>query len=471
MILGLFVGESFAELSLVQDLDRSLVHHQRWYLPKHNLRTYLQNWLVQYEKDSGIQPDRVIVASRFPNKLAGHRLGGSVAQIVTQGFEKWIQFSLPEKSKDLQMPQRIPSLSASELIFPIQEKISSTGLIEIPLPTEELDALCEKLKAAEIKKVCIHLLNTDKNPTHHLQIKTHLTGLGFEIFEPQIPTAAVESDLFRLWKTNTLNAAITGTFEEIKSDICEGLASAIPAEKIYFFDADLNFHQGDIAHRLSSLFSLEACLSSQLNKQMSKNKKTPLAPHPLPILHLGLEHFSLISEDQGWAQSRWGQLSIQSQNCFDFKIQPTSLIEIDSHHELKLLQTQSFEPGPIRLGRGLKPLVADLFFREYPVQKLVGLDEKQHQTSLDRWKMILHTWQRSHQLSSISKNEFENSLLEEVGRRLLEDMRPIRNTQMLTYGFFAADFKFKNISAKHIPESAYPKSYLIACEALDRGLL
>jgi hypothetical protein len=186
-------------------------------------------------------------------------------------------------------------------------------------------------------------------------------------------------------------------------------------------------------------------------------------------MHLGLEHFSWIENHKKSARSPWGSLAIQSQSCADFQTQPTSIIEISEHHELNILGPQTYEPGPVRLGRGLKPLIADLLNSHIPLQKIAGLDEKQLKSSTDRWKMILQTWQRAHRYNQFSTETFEKLIFKEALQKLIQEIRTTSTAPLVLYGFFATEVSLSPLVPTLISESAFPKSYLVACEALDRG--
>ncbi|MBL7669858.1 MAG: hypothetical protein JNM39_05180 [Bdellovibrionaceae bacterium] len=483
MILGLFVGESFAELSVVESTPNSrgtLREHQRWYLPKHGLKAYLQNWLTKTPH----KPERVIVSSRFLYKLAGHRLGGSVAQIVTHGFENWSHFtSLPTTTQSTSFRQfnRCPSLSSQDLVFPVHERILSDGSIGNPLDLSEIGAIHEKLQALGLKKVCLHFHNSNLNSIHQQQTREFLVALGYEIFEPPVVDAFPNLEPFTRWKTNTLSAAVSGTFEESMKEIFEGLSGQIKEEQIYFFDGDLRLHHGEPLYRLSSLFALEACLYSQLSKIMNSKMK---ADKPPTFLHFGIEHFSYITGDKTLTESPWGMLALGTQSCRDFSIQPSSLLDLHNDGSLVTKGNLSYEPGPIHLGRGHKPLVADLLIQETKWPEIIDLDEKQARTSLDRWVLLMQTWQRSVKKTSISRESFERFLRDQMSALLSSEIQNCTEGPIVKYGYLAeqvdivatpqSDLTSSTTGIRAITdtvsEAQNPKSFLLAIEALERGL-
>lgn len=392
MILGLFIGESFAELSLVRSAEKladpSALHpvldFKRWNFSKQSLKSFLSAWSTQLHAEKpDWKPQQVIVSSRFLYRLVGHRMGGSVAQLVTQGLENWAQIYNPQTAWNLSNPARTPTLGSLDLIFPVSEKIDSHGHVQIPLQLEALQAIHEKLKQQDIKKICIHLSQAQKNSVHHDQAAHFFDELGYQVYRPQLN----DRDLFENWRTNILNASISSTFEETFEEIKSGLETLLPPEKIYFFTGDLEIHQGQPEHRLSNLFAMESCLKNQLTK-IHKIKS------PWTLLHLGLEQFSLIQDPGQITDSPWGLLNLKSTRSRDLNLQPTTFVEFKNNH-LQFLDEQSFEPGPIRLGRGVKPLLSDFLLSSENIQNLVGLDEKQSKQAHDRWQLTLQTWQRT----------------------------------------------------------------------------
>lgn len=467
MILGLFVGESFAELSVVESTPDSfvaLLEHQRWYLPKHGLKTYLQNWVAS----TPYKPERVIVSSRFLYKLAGHRLGGSVAQIVTRGFEKWSHFASPPASRTTSLRQlnRNPSLSSQDLVFAVHESILSDGSIGKPLDLSELGTIHEKLQVLGLKKVCLHFYNSNLNSVHQRQARDFLTPLGYEIFEPPRFVDFPGVETFTLWKTNTLNAAVSGTFEESMKEITEGLAPQIKEEQIFFFDGDLRLHHGEAPYRLSSLFAIEACLYSQLSKIIKSKQKTN---ESLTFLHFGIEHFSYVTGDKTLTESPWGPLALGTQSCRDFSIQPSSLLDLSDDGFLAAKGILTYEPGPIHLGRGHKPLVADLLIPDTKWPDVIDLDERQARSSLDRWVLLMQTWQRSAKKTSLSREAFERFLRNQISALMDAEIQNCIEGPVVKYGYLSEQIEVKATS-ETVNEAKNPKSFLLATEALERGL-
>lgn len=465
MILGLFVGESFAELSLVDPRSGTSVEHKRWYLPRQGLKNYLQNWLSK----SPVKPDRVIVASRFLYKLSGHRLGGSVAQIVTSGFEKWGPLTSPALSLNLRHPTRTPSISSQDLIFPLSERIHSDGRVVLPVQESELTAIHEKLQLMGVKKICLHFHNSEINKVNQEQVKSFFLPLEYEIFEPAGQKQFPSIDPMILWRTNTLNAAIGSTFDESKKEILDGLSESISQDHIFFFDAELSLHRGESRHRLSSLFALEACLYQQISRKFPKVSQPTL-------LHWGLEHFSQISGNQGLSNSPWGLLAINSWNCQDFKVQPTSLLELNDNGWIMAKSPQTFEPGPIHVGRGLKPLVADLLIDDQNWDQMLGLDEKQGNLVRDRWRLILQTWQRATRKTSTSLEDLAFLWREQISASLIEEIQNQVEGAVINYGYLSPRLKVPSekvspgLKVLAVSETEFPKSLLLAQEALLRGI-
>lgn len=348
--LGLFIGESFAELSLLDTKTKEKLDFQRWYLPRANLKSFLSKYISE---KSITQLDRVFVAHRFLEKLFSYRLGGSVAQIVTSGFEKALPLEETSISDSYIWPLRPPALSSSELVFSLHEKVDGDGQVIKPVDLAALEAISSKLKMMEVKRVCLHLHGSCLNPLNSNIAKEYLETNGFDVYLPPRTEPHLE---FQAWRKNLIEAAITGTFLEIQEDLSQSLSSVVGADKIYFLGADLKWFQNEKHERLGSLVALENLWMSLFPKILKANEK-------VDIFHFGLENFSLIKSEESHWELAWGLLPVKSHKRKDFRVQPTQSLKISEGNELTFDRRElSFEPGPISMGRGVVPCVYDILY-------------------------------------------------------------------------------------------------------------
>ena len=85
-VIGLNIGGSSAEVSVWAPQEKKARARALLYLPRHPLKTALPKFLKTL-------PDQdfsaAFVTSRQLERLFDFRLGGSTAQLVTAGFERW----------------------------------------------------------------------------------------------------------------------------------------------------------------------------------------------------------------------------------------------------------------------------------------------------------------------------------------------------------------------------------------------
>lgn len=335
-ILGLHVGVSFAEFSLLDDHDFKRIAFHRVYLPRSPLKTALQKFLQKY---SETPVSKIFFASNHIEKLAPFRLGGSTAHLVTEGWENlsW----LSQTAKSLMNTQRLPAVQSQDLVFGVKERVSAQGEILEPLNLEYISQVITKLKLMEVRRVCIHFLHSQKNPQHLQQSKELLQAQGFKVY-----TAHFDSDRdIEKSRRLSLSSGLGGTWDDFSTDLKQG-----PAVYVLNQNGFVEIDQAeDPLENLASLDHLWAFFKK-------KN-----------ILYLGLETFLQIfpQDVRTFWDSPWGPVYRPHGHKKTLLTQPTSLLQINFWNELDFhLSAEGFEPGPIALGRGQKLTAFDLYFED-----------------------------------------------------------------------------------------------------------
>lgn len=387
MQVGLSLGPSFAELCVSSSFS------YRAYLPKENLNACFQKIRDKYP---GQKIDRLIVSCRYLEKIFETKLGGSVAQLVTSGFETWPVIRQPISPEYfVTHPARGEPLASQELIFGIPERINFKGEIIKPLDLNALEFIAAKLKMMEIKKVCINLLFSSVNAIHQDQVKSYFLEKGFDIF--CAPRPASSRDEVSAWRNNILNACLAGTFLEVLNDIQKATLDLVNPENILFLDAQGGLQQRPLNCLSSIIFGWTAAVTPQRT-----------------TLHLGLENWALIYPEitQHW-QSPWGSIEILHRKTRPLKNQPTQEIESDFWGELGCGDKNiGYEPGPMTWGRGQKPLLADLLFSQFPAANIESLTSP---TGRQRYQANLRVLQRnSNSLHELDFVKFERALFDKV---------------------------------------------------------
>jgi N-methylhydantoinase A len=339
---------------------------KRTYLPRESLKNSLSQFL---EANKATPPTQAFFGLRFLEKLLSYRLGGSVAQVVTKGFENWMQ--IRSHSADLQ------PLSSPELVFAADERLASDGSVVTALQDEDLKNIVEKLKTLDCKRICIHFLHAHSNPAHEQKAAAFFAAEGFEVFTP---TKTDNPDEVSRWRKNLLNAAVSGTFTELKSEINEVLTPVMSADNIWFLNGEGKLFRDESPERLLSIFATNSAMSSNHTATNTD------------LLYLGLERFTLFSANSWTTQwsSPWGQVEAPQASSRDLKIQPTLAMDLNAFKHITFTQkNEGWEPGPMFMGRGQRPCLLDLWSENSKLANVTGLNDRVVATGVQRFKNAL----------------------------------------------------------------------------------
>lgn len=446
--VGIFFGESFYEVILTERPSDAILFSGSFFNLKDPFKTKLPKIFQSLEN---INVENIYISYRYLERIFKFKLGGSVAQVVTKGYEGWLSSHQHNKKETLFTLKAPPDLSSLDMVFSIDEKTDHDGRIEKPLSASGLSDLIDELKKKEAKRVCLNLVNSDKNPTHRDQIKTALIENQFEVFDAT--ELGPESDV-NTWRTSLIEASLAGTFNEMKSEIHESLLSVAAAEKIKY----VTNKSGASSNRniLSGLFSLEDSFFDHAKTKFS-------LPDRFDVLHLGLENFSVwLNEDEPWL-SPWGQTSVIAKKRIDLKVQPTNSFLLNLFDEVEISSNEeSFEPGPMCFGRGKIPCVYDVLNSEnvtIELQKKI----KDSFWALARSSSHRHSMEKAF-------DEFRNVIWDRI---LVETSFLVSNETIVIYGDLPKSFQsrskdlLKSKNILFISQKEFPKSWL----ALLRGRL
>jgi N-methylhydantoinase A len=344
--LSVSLGSSFAEFALVESArPRRSLAFRRCYLPSEPLTNTLKNFLAE---NANYKPEKVLVASRRLEKILDTRLGGSVAQIVTKGFENWPLLRQPTNTPYFDIfPSRGEPLASQDLIFGVDERIGSEGEVLKPLDMGNLLEISTKLKLLNIQRICINFIFINKNPIHWQQACEFFTKEGFIVFSSE----SSGSDEMLTWRKNLLTASLYGTFQEMKESLELGVEGLVDKDQIEFFTGQGLIKASDWKMLSGSLFGLQKSLADFYKDSNSC------------ILFLGLEKWQWIDPlktESTW-QSPWGYLAENRPYTFALKTQPTQEIQINDRGDIVIFENETgYEPGPMIMGRAHKPTVIDV---------------------------------------------------------------------------------------------------------------
>lgn len=293
------------------------------FLPQVSLKSFL-NQIKTAAGENGVKS--VYVVTSYMDRLKPFRLGGSVVQVVAEGFEN---------SYSAGHTQYL-SLAAPSLIVSVNEKTDADFL------TKELARL--KKINSEINKVVFQL------PEHLVPKETRdlitefFTNEEFNIFETENPTDLEEIRL------TLLNAGSEGTKDEILSEISEAFGEET-AIKFWIKDCFTDAFDNIDLYWSSSFF---------LKDYLLKNKKTDEA------FYFDLEKWAHVSEKTApiWI-SPWGPIRYEHPIFEKFEVDPFSELTLNKVGQLIVSENNpQHEPGPFIAGRSMKALVLDAFYDE-----------------------------------------------------------------------------------------------------------
>ena len=297
--VGLFFGESFYEVIFTERPSGTILFSGSFF----NIKDPFKNKFPKLVQNFGeVKIDSVFVSYRYLERIFKYKLGGSVAQVVTKGFENWLGSHHYNKNESLFFLKSAPDLSSFDMIFPVNEKISYDGNVQLPIDLNEVNELIESLKKKEAKRVCLNLVNAHKNPIHHNLLKKILIENQFEVFD-RLETSKDSSAVD--WRTCLIEASLAGTFNEMRSEIVETLQQFTTIENISFVNN--SFEGKGSRNILSGLFALEDAF-------FEVGKSELKLPDQFSVVHLGLENFSVwLNKIEPW-QSPWGATSLVARN-------------------------------------------------------------------------------------------------------------------------------------------------------------
>lgn len=444
--VGLFFGESFYEVIFTERPSNVVLFSNAFFNLKDPFKTKFPKLFqaISAESQSEIKINSVYVGYRYLERIFKFKLGGSVAQVVTKGFEHWLSAHQFNKVETLFSLKSAPDLSSTEMIFSVDEKINPLGGVEKELTTESISSLIAELKKKEAKRICLNLVNSHKNPSHNQMIKAALIENQFEVFDA-LDFGATSDSLS--WRTSLIESSLAGTFNELKSEITEALQVFVPAENVHFLIS--NSSTKNSRNILSGLFALE---ESFFHFAKTKYK----LPDHYDVIHLGLENFSVwINSDDTW-QSPWGPTSLKVKKRIDLKVQPTNSFHLNSFEDVEIsFNEESFEPGPMCLGRGKIPCVYDI------LNCGTVLPELQKKIRDSFWALA-----RSSNGKHTADKAFDEFRTVIWNRILIESSLLTSSETTVFYGDFSPQFEtkakdfFKTKNLVFISQKEFPKSWL-----------
>ena len=316
-------GLSFCDVSVVDDTGRDC-GSARWLYSKHRFRGQIEGFL----RDWAPKITEIILLDEFADRLSGLRLGGSVAAVFPKGLEKVTQ-------KTQSSPIHSDSMVFTEPDSWTEEWITQT-LAAIQKDTVKRIAWQVSVPA---------------------EVLARFSEAGYENFVFEI----LQPDMIANWRRNLLNASCSGPILELTEEV-QTIATNLKMEtKITWIDEDLKV-KSEVKNRYG-LTSVWTHLISKWAQQKMGSACDVFVMDWDGCFHIGPAH------NQRWTP--WGSVATHPPlpNVKLLKTQPTTTLDKNLFGAWTWLgRADSYEPGPVFLGRGLKPTVLDVLMTRETLQ-------------------------------------------------------------------------------------------------------
>lgn len=306
------------------------------------------------------------------------RLGNSVAQIVTKGFEHWVLLRQEAEPGRFDLtPSRGEPLSNPEHIFGVTERISADGKVIEKLQHAELEKISAQLKARSIERVCVNLLFANRNPTHQNQIVSHLREQGFQVFARK-RDARDSRDELSAWRRNLLDASLSSFFDKIQSEIQE----ALPDTATRFLETERGFLPAPAVSTSALLFGRERALQGER-----------------PFLYFGPEEWCwVLPENRSSWKSPWGAIELTTPETGFFSAQPGRELLLTPEGRVKWGDDAGLDPGPMLWGRSSRLTLLDVMgwhWETTPPLRRTEKSEAKVNEQLDTLKRNSRDWAKT----------------------------------------------------------------------------
>jgi hypothetical protein len=382
--LSLSWGPSFAELENGQDWAR--VYTAALPVPQ----------LLRGNSSQG--PFDARLSLSVLRRILDTRLGNSVAQIVTKGFEHWVLLRQEADPGRFDLaPSRREPLTNPENLFGLNERISSSGEVVKAIDLKDLEKISAELKKRGIERVCVNLLFTHRNPAHQNQTVQFLREKGFQVFSRK--RGPDSQDELSSWRRNLLDASLSSFFEKLRAEIEE----ALPGSDLHFLDTERGFAPLNELSTSGLLFGRE--------KSLQRKK---------PLLYFGPEEWAwIMPENRAVWKSPWGSLELNHPRCGFFSMQPGRELQLTTQGSIRWGADVGLDPGPMLWGRSSRLTLLDLMNWHWETTPPLRRNEK---TEAKVHEQIEALKKNSRDWSKLGVPQIQKEIAEQLSESLLSDL-------------------------------------------------
>ena len=364
---------------------------------------------------AGAGPFDARISLSVMRRILDTRLGNSVGQVVTQGFEHWVLLRQEAEPGHFDLsPSRREPLTNPENLFALDERMSASGEVLKPLDQKSLEKISVDLKKRNIERVCVNLLFSHRNPLHQEQAIHFLREKGFQVFSRT--RSADSQDELSSWRRNLLDASLSSFFEKLRSEIEESL----PGSDFSYLDTEKGFVKADVLSTTGLLFGREKSLQRQT-----------------PLLFFGPEEWAWIlpGRQSSW-KSPWGPIELEMPRLGFFSLQPSRELKLTSHGQLRWGEDAGMDPGPMLWGRSSKLTLLDLMGWHWEMTPVLRRNEKTEakvKDQIDALKKHSRDW------AKLSEEKVRKEITGQLVESLLADLAVAAPTDEFEVGGVLAD--------------------------------
>jgi hypothetical protein len=333
---GLYLSESFAEISAAQSGGKLI--SKFWYLRSKSLVDGLKEFFEQNSIGAG---SRLRVSTFWPEMIVQKSMGAPPVLLVSEGFEDWLHLRQPKRSHPPQLPpERTRSFLSSDYIFGISERTDAEGKIQRKPTIEDLEFLHQKFLLSNNKNVGIGFLHSSKNPENENLVASFFRERDYKVWASHQYGGGL-NEVSRWWRSG-LEGYVSNTLQEMNAPLI-----AFCQEK------EIQLENTDI-ESLGASFEV-------FNRVRDRYKGSK---HDF-LLWADLRAITMIDlkNEQKFTETLWGPIAAATPRMRQLQLKPTSLIENEGIRGLrKHFFDIGFDPGPMAIGRGVKPTLFDALY-------------------------------------------------------------------------------------------------------------
>lgn len=366
VLIGFQISDAFAEISVFDSPQASNPSSKPLFSARSSLaKKSWHEWLKEiFSENPSWKGAHLCVSTQLGRTLVNRRAGSSVGLIVTAGFEHWPRLRQPLLTRELSIrPHKKKPLLSQDFIFGFSERTNSRGEVELEPQLEEMEFLVPKLELAEVKSLAVGFLHSSLNPHNEKKVAEFFRSKNFSVIcSHEIPES--HNEVARWWRA-VLNTYLVESFqdwEEKWKDLQEEYDL-----NVQVLSSDGHFFFKDSSQYFPSCFGHLKALA-----QYTKTKKFQHG------IYFGIEDFYLVhsSRVEKVFEGDFGPVALSVPAHKRLKIQPTLIVDPESLNTLFADRKESsFEPGPMLLGRALRPTFIDVLLLKSNIQDCFDIKE------------------------------------------------------------------------------------------------